>query len=55
MRVFTASMVFTVVWALWHLPLFFIDGYYHNEVVEQGWISALNFPLSMVAFVLLMN
>lgn len=55
MRVLTASLVFTVIWALWHLPLSFIKGYYHQEVVEEGWLHALNFPLSMVAFVILMN
>lgn len=55
MRVFSASMLFTVIWALWHLPLAFIDGYYHSEVVETGWLHTLNFPLSMIAFVLIMN
>ncbi|MDO5754000.1 CPBP family intramembrane glutamic endopeptidase [Arthrobacter sp.] len=55
MSVFTASLVFTVFWALWHVPLGFIKGYYHNEVVEMGWLHTLNFPLSMVAFVILMN
>ncbi len=55
MSVFTASMVFTVFWALWHIPLAFIEGYYHNEVVATGWMHTLNFPLSMVAFVILMN
>lgn len=54
-RVFSASMLFTVIWALWHLPLGFINGYYHEEVVELGWIHTLNFPMSMVAFVVLMN
>lgn len=55
MRVFSASLLFTVIWALWHLPLGFIKGYYHQEVVEQGVLQTLNFPLSMLAFVLLMN
>lgn len=55
MSVFTASMVFTVIWALWHLPLSFIAGYYHNEVVKSGVLHTLNFPASMVAFVILMN
>jgi len=55
MSVFAASMVFTVYWALWHLPLSFIEGYYHNEVVELGLVHTLNFPLSMIAFVILMN
>ncbi len=55
MRVFSASLLFTVIWALWHLPLAFINGYYHQEVVETGWLHTLNFPLSMIAFVLIMN
>lgn len=52
---FTASMIFTAYWALWHLPLAFIKGYYHSEVVEQGMIYTANFVASMVVFVLLMN
>lgn len=55
MRLFPASMVFTVFWTLWHAPLAFIKGYYHSEVVAQGWLHALNFPLSMIPFVLIMN
>lgn len=55
MRVFSASMLFTLIWALWHVPLSFIDGYYQNEVVESGVLQTLNFPVSMVAFVLVMN
>jgi|SRR5690625_1794791 len=55
MRVFTASLVFTVIWVIWHVPLAFIEGYYHSEVVESGWLQTLNFPLSMIAFVILMN
>lgn len=55
MRLFWASLLFTVIWALWHFPLALIKGYYQAEVVQQGWLHALNFPLSMVAFVLIMN
>lgn len=55
MRVFTASMVFTVIWVIWHVPLAFIEGYYHSEVVESGWLYTVNFPASMIAFVIIMN
>lgn len=55
MRLITASLVFTVIWTVWHLPLALIEGYYHSEVVQEGWLHALNFPLSMIPFVLLMN
>src|SRR5690625_27183 len=55
MRVFTASVLFTLIWVIWHVPLAFIEGYYHNEVVESGVLYTLNFPASMIAFVILMN
>ncbi len=55
MNVFAASMLFTVIWVLWHVPLAFIKDYYHSEVVESGILHTLNFPASMVAFVILMN
>lgn len=52
---FAASLLFTVYWAFWHLPLAFVKGYYHSEVVAQGAIHTANFVASMVVFVLLMN
>jgi len=55
MRVFTASILFAVIWVIWHVPLAFIEGYYHSEVVESGVLYTLNFPASMIAFVILMN
>lgn len=55
MRLLTASVVFVVIWTLWHLPLALIKGYYHAELIESGWLHALNFPLSMIPFVVLMN
>ncbi len=55
MRLLTASLVFTVFWTVWHVPLALVKGYYQAQLVEQGWLDALNFPLSMIAFVLLMN
>lgn len=55
MRLLNASLLFTVIWTLWHVPLSFIKGYYQNELVQSGWLDALNFPLSMIAFVVLMN
>ena len=52
---FTASMIFTVYWALWHLPLAFIQGYYHSQVVAEGALYTANFVFSMIVFVLLSN
>ena len=55
MNLFNASLLFTVYWALWHLPLAFVKGYYHSELVAQGALYTANFVASMVVFVLLMN
>lgn len=53
--VFTTSMIFGLIWALWHFPLAFIGGTSQSETAHQGWLYALNFPLSMIPFMLLMN
>lgn len=52
---FTTSMIFAVYWALWHIPLAFIQGYYHSNLVEESALHSLNFLISLFPFVLLMN
>ena len=52
---FTTSMIFGVFWVFWHFPLSFIKDYYHSNLVETGWIYTLNFSVSLVPYVLLMN
>ena len=55
MSLFTTSILFAIYWAIWHFPLSFIKGYYHSNLVEMGWIYSLNFTVSLIPFVLLMN
>jgi len=52
---FTTSMIFGVYWTFWHLPLAFIDGYYHSNLVVEGALHSLNFLVSLFPFVILMN
>lgn len=52
---FTASMVFALFWGVWHIPLSFINDYYHSNLVETGWIHGVNFLVSLFPFVLIMN
>jgi membrane protease YdiL (CAAX protease family) len=54
-NLFNTSLIFAVFWAFWHLPLSFIKDYYQSNLVETGFLHALNFPLSLIPFVLLMN
>ena len=45
---FKATFIFAILWAFWHFPLFFIKGYYHNELVHQNIIFAINFMVSVI-------
>jgi uncharacterized protein len=55
MNLLWTSLVFGVVWVLWHVPLGFIEGYYQAEVVDEGLIHSLNYGVSLIPFVILMN
>lgn len=52
---FVSTMLFAVLWAAWHIPLFFINGYYHNEVLKAGPVYAANFFISIFPAAFLMN
>jgi len=55
MNLFYTSLLFGVFWAIWHMPLATIRDYYQSNLVETGWIYSVNFLVSIVPFVLLMN
>lgn len=50
-----ASLLFALFWGLWHLPLSFIKGYYHSNLVDSGWIHSVNFLVSLFPFVIIIN
>lgn len=43
---FTVSLVFGVLWAFWHLPLFFIPGTYQRNIFEMNVGYMVNFFIS---------
>ncbi len=45
---FTATLIFGGLWALWHLPLFFIQGTYQNEIGNENLLYAINFFVSII-------
>ncbi len=54
-NLFITSIIFGLLWAVWHLPLFFIKGSYQNELFNLGIIYVINFFVSVFAFGFLMN
>ncbi|MDH5717939.1 MAG: CPBP family intramembrane metalloprotease [Spirochaetia bacterium] len=54
-NLFKTSMIFAVYWVFWHLPLSFVKGYYHSNVIAEGTLYSLNFIFSLFVFVILMN
>lgn len=54
-NLFTTSIIFAIYWVIWHVPLSFIKGYYHSNVVAEGLLYSLNFVFSLFVFVILMN
>lgn len=52
---FKASILFAVLWSLWHLPLFAIPGTYQFELLSQSYFFALNFLLSIVPVAFFIN
>lgn len=55
LNLFTTSAIFGFLWAVWHLPLFFIKDYYHQHLLSLGTIYVVNFFLSVFITAFLMN
>ncbi|MDI9394953.1 MAG: MmRce1 family CPBP family CAAX prenyl protease [Euryarchaeota archaeon] len=45
---FTASIVFSVLWSLWHFPLIFINHTYQYEIFHENILYAVNFFVSII-------
>ncbi len=46
---FKESMIFGTIWALWHIPLFFMDGTYQKTLLDLGPLYVVNFLVSCIA------
>jgi len=45
---FKESIIFGIVWGLWHLPLFFIPGSYHYNILHMNIWFMINFFASVI-------
>ncbi len=50
-----ASLLFSLLWGLWHVPLFFVKGYYHYEILQISPVFAINFFVALIPAVILSN
>lgn len=54
-NLFNTSILFALLWGLWHLPLFFVKGYYQNQLLDLGALYVINFFFSTFPITFLMN
>jgi len=52
---FTVTLIYGTLWAFWHIPLFFINGYYHNIILRANPLFAMNFMVSVFAMAFIIN
>ena len=53
--IFRTTLLFAILWILWHIPLYFINGYYQNELLHISYIYAANFIFQNFVAAFLMN
>jgi uncharacterized protein len=53
--IFRTTLLFAILWILWHIPLYFINGYYQNELLHISYIYAANFIFQNFIAAFLMN
>ncbi|MCX6049291.1 MAG: CPBP family intramembrane metalloprotease, partial [Chloroflexi bacterium] len=52
---FKTTLIFGILWALWHLPLFFTNGYYQHDLWNTGLVYVINFFAQVFVATILMN
>jgi membrane protease YdiL (CAAX protease family) len=45
---FTASIIFSILWSLWHVPLSFVQDSYQYEIFQENIWYGLNFYVSII-------
>ncbi|MEE4178518.1 MAG: type II CAAX endopeptidase family protein [Bacteroides sp.] len=45
---FKSTIIFGILWAFWHLPLFFIKDYYQYQLLQTNVLFAINFMVSIL-------
>ncbi len=51
----TTSLLFSLLWGVWHIPLFFMHGTYQHGLVALGSLYVVNFFVSVIPAAVLSN
>ncbi|WP_434778710.1 CPBP family intramembrane glutamic endopeptidase [Neisseria sp. Ec49-e6-T10] len=51
----SATLLFAVLWGIWHIPLFFINQTYQQGLYQLGWLYVVNFFVSIFPAAILAN
>jgi membrane protease YdiL (CAAX protease family) len=54
-NLFTTSLIFGILWGVWHLPVFFIEGSYQASLWGQHPLYAINFFVGIIPMAFIMN
>ena len=54
-NLFKTSLIFGVLWGVWHLPVFFIKNSYQISLWEQHPLFAVNFFVGIIPLAIIMN
>ncbi|MBI5819509.1 MAG: CPBP family intramembrane metalloprotease [Verrucomicrobia bacterium] len=55
MNLLKVCLLFAFYWALWHMPLGLVKGSYQSNLAETGLLHSLNYVVSFIAYVVLVN
>jgi membrane protease YdiL (CAAX protease family) len=52
---FVTSILFAIIWGMWHIPLSRVQGRFQNEIAETGVIYEINYFVSIMPYMLICN
>jgi membrane protease YdiL (CAAX protease family) len=55
LNLFLTSILFAIIWGMWHIPLSRVQGHFQNEIAVTGVIYEINYFVSILPYMLICN